>query len=104
MKPGGSARHLCVKIEAYHVLQLGRLVRVIRLPFPGYFPVMAIFPGFQRPEYPVTRSPMSGVGYVKRLIKKALCAVSQADFASGCGFLREFSRQAGNFRLSRPAK
>jgi len=53
IEPGRPVRHLCSKISAYHVRQSTRVPRPgVSRPFPGYFPVIAIFPGFAGPEIP----------------------------------------------------
>ena len=63
---------------------------------PGYFPDMAIFPGFPGRKFPVISPAMRGLGASKYLIRQRYLQHDPAFCRTDPGFSREFSRETGN--------
>src|SRR5262249_43366031 len=84
-------RHLPVKIVAYDARQARALIRATR-PVPGYFPVIAILPGFRGRKIPGSTVPEVTVslGYLVDLT--TLIPQPPAGSGPGRGFFREISR------------
>ena len=69
LKPS-DRRHLRVKIQAYLCGRGWKALVRVPPPVPGYFPDMAIFPGFPDRKFPVISPAMSGLGASKYLIRQ----------------------------------